>query len=288
MDSKAKILVSIVTYNNSGTIAECLDSVFAASGEADLSVTIFDNASADDTVKLIRQHYPAVEVIESETNIGFGAGQNRILLKNSQPLALVLNPDAAIRKGMIERLLRALDAHEDVAMAGPAVEYEEGWPQISFGSFPGLIADYRQSGFVRANERRDERSIARLQKMLQSSFYPDWISGSCFLAKTDVLKRAGGFDEHFFLYLEDVDLCRRLRALGMKVMVEPAAVCRHWMGASHDDYTEARVHYRRSRLLYENRHGNRIKFLLYKLLKARSINLRFDPGLKWRPEPQGR
>lgn len=284
MESKAKIQVSIVTFNNSNTIENCLDSVFAAAAEAEIYVTICDNASSDNTVDLVRQKFPEVNIIESERNIGFGAGHNIVLRSCSHPLTLLLNPDAEIRKGMIERLVLALDEHPDVALAGPRVEYEEGWPQLSFGPFPDLQADFRQRRLTRNCQRRDLRTIEKLQRMLRSEFYPDWISGSCFVARTETLKRVGGFDERFFLYLEDVDLCRRLRALRMRVMVEPSAVCRHKEGASFNDKSAASAHFRRSRLIYENKHGSRFGFMIYKLLKARGIDLSYDFKLKWNPK----
>lgn len=275
--------VSIVTYNNAGTIADCLESVLSecAVVEAETKVTVVDNSPGGETAEVVAR-FAGVTLVRSGENLGFGRGHNRVLRAWEAGRYLILNPDAVLLPGALGILMKALETDPGTALVGPRVEYEAEWPQLSFGPFPGLFADLRQRAFTRGVQRQDPYAVARLEKMLSTRLYPDWISGSCFLARGEDLRSVDGFEDMFFLYLEDVDLCKRLRARGRRVMVEPAAVCRHIEGHSFDDAAGARPHYRRSRLIYENRHGSRSGFWLYRLLRGRDISdVRFQSGKRW-------
>lgn len=275
-----EIRVSIVTYNNAETILRCVESVQAQSGRFQTRISIVDNDSNDGTVDLVRASHPDVELILSGGNVGFGAGHNLVLRACEEPYSLLINPDARLLDGALERLVAALETHEDVALVGPRMEYEDGRPQLSFGRFPGLVADLRQNRLTRRAKEGSTATVAHLNRLLASSFRPDWISGSCFLSRMSALDAVGHFDERFFLYLEDVDLCHRLLQRGWRVMIEPGAVCRHEEGHSTESQESTRRHFRRSRLLYENKFGSRLAFLLYRILRARDADLDWDDELR--------
>lgn len=274
------IRVSVVTYDSAETIERCIDSVRSQPGGFEIRITIVDNDSRDDTVELIRARYPDIDLILPGRNLGFGAGHNLALHGCSEPCVLLVNPDAWLLDGAIERLVAVLDERRDVALAGPRMEYEDGRPQLSFGRFPGLLADLHQKRLTRSAKAGSAAVVERLNRLLESPFEPDWISGACVLARRSALDSVGNFDERFFLYLEDVDLCRRLREEGWRVRVEPRAVCRHAEGHSSDTPNAVREHYRRSRLLYENKFGSRLGFVLYKLLRARHVDVTWDDRLR--------
>ena len=133
---------------------------------------------------------------------------------------------------------------------------------------------------MRASARRDPRVLARLERRLQRPFEPDWVSASCWLARVDPLRRVGLFDPRFFLYFEDVDLCLRLRRGGWRLAVQPRARCVHRMGHSHADPAVMTAHFRRSRALFENTHGSRLAFELYRWFRLRGRGPGWDPGLR--------
>jgi len=273
-----RIRASIVSYNSAETLRRCIESVLSQRGRFQTSISVVDNDSKDDTVELVRANYRDVELILAGGNIGFGAGHNRILRGCDEPYALLINPDAWLLDGSLERLVAVLEEHEDIALVGPRMEYEDGSPQLSFGRFPGLVADLRQRHSTLDAQAR--RAVARTNRLLESPVHPDWISASCCLSRVDALDAVGYFDERFFLYLEDVDLCRRLRQKGWRVRVEPDATARHLEGHSSDSPESARRQFRRSRLLYENKFGSRLRFLIYKLLRARDAELDWDEDLR--------
>jgi N-acetylglucosaminyl-diphospho-decaprenol L-rhamnosyltransferase len=278
-----ELRVIIVTYNNAETIEGCIADARTAVESTDGRITVVDNASSDETIKLVESAFPDVELIPLQTNIGFGAANNVVLRQTDTPFAFLLNPDTRIAPDAIGILLKTLKQHPRAALAGPRMQYPDGSPQVSFGPFPGLLRDLRQRRLVRSSRERNAKVIRKLERMLAEPFSPDWISGSCFLARMQALREVDFFDSDFFLYLEDADLCRRLKSAGWRVMVQPSAVCMHLEGGSQPDSELMKKHFRRSRLLYANKHNGRLGFLLYKLLRARGSGLRYDRSKCFRP-----
>ncbi len=261
---RPRVRVGIVTFDNVATIGPCLDSLDAAAPELELDVRVLDNGSTDGTADTVASGHPAVTLIRSSENLGFGAGQNRLLLESDAALLLVLNPDTTMRPGSISRLVETLAATEDAAAVGPRIEYPDGSPQPSFDRFPGWLVDLRRQRLVQATARRDATVVRRLDALLdRGPLFVDWISGACMLVDGDRFRRAGGFDERFHLYLEDVDLCRRFVTDGGGIWVEPRAVCMHIEGGSPLGDDERRKAYRRSRAAYERKHGSALVASLY-------------------------
>lgn len=267
------IQVCIVTFNNSRSIASCLSALIASRESLSLRVALFDNGSSDDTVEQIRSGFPEIELTVSRRNLGFGAAHNRMLRDCETPHALLLNPDTVLRGDCVRRLVECLLEHPAAAIAAPRLEYPDGTPQPSFGPFPGWLADYRQRAIVRSVRRRTPRALSRLESRLSRPFEPDWVSGACVLVETAAFHDVCGFDEGFHLYLEDVDLCRRLRQRGRTARVDPRAVCVHEEGGSViDDQSRLRA-YRESRLRYETKHGSRLGAAIYRLLRITLPNV---------------
>ena len=253
---------AIVTHHSESSIAACL-----ASLPRGLEVTVWDNASGDRSAEIVRSRFPWVELIESPRNLGFGAAHNRIWRAHQEELLLLLNPDARLAEGCLERLERRLRA-DGLALVAPRLSYEDGRPQLSYGSFPGLLSDFFKSRRQRAVAAGEPAAVAALERELARQPRPDWVSGACWLVRRESLARLGGFDEDFFLYLEDVDFCRRLRAAGEDLALEARARCIHLEGGSHSSSQAARRHYRRSRALYERKWGSRLGAWLYGRLRA--------------------
>jgi len=277
----AEIAVSIVTFNNEATITRCLESLREQHEIDDEAITVFDNASSDDTCQIIKNSHASVHLVENASNIGFGAAHNQLLQTCSSDFVLLLNPDAWLLPDALSHLYTALSNDDSLALAGPRVEYEDGRAQLSFGAFPGLVADLKQRRLTRRVQAGHAQTLTWLEDRLKNPFSPDWISASCALLRRKHLEEGGFFDENFFLYWEDVDLCRRLSLAGYHIRVEPSARCRHLEGYSQPEAADQRLHFRRSRLIYENKYGSRLGFALYKLLRARSVDLNFDKTLVW-------
>ena len=241
---------------------------------------MLDNASADNSCQIIKEKFPAVNLIESGQNLGFGAGHNKVFNSCSRELLLLLNPDAWLMEGALDILVDELLKDDKVALVAPRMDYANGAPQLSFGKFPSLIADMRQKRMTQDLRIGHPSAQFLMEQRLKSALSPDWVSGACFLARREAMKSVGCFDESYFLYLEDVDLCKRLRQNGWQIILQPLARCRHLEGHSHEASSDSTPHFRRSRLIYLNKFASNMAFRCYKFLRGKDIELDYDPALR--------
>jgi N-acetylglucosaminyl-diphospho-decaprenol L-rhamnosyltransferase len=275
-----EIRVSIVSYNNAETIEKCLASIPAQVEGLAVKISVLDNASTDATVATIKENYPEVDLIESAENLGFGAGHNQIFRQSGEELLLVLNPDAWLMDGAFELLLAEMLSNKDLALVAPRIDYVNGAPQLSFGKLPSFFADLQQKRMTQDLRLGHPSAQFLMERRLRHAIFPAWVSGACFLARRQALEAVDYFDQRFFLYMEDVDLCNRLRMAGWQILLQPAARCRHSEGHSHAESSDSRPHFRRSRLIYLNKYASKIAFMIYKTVRARDIDLEYDPALR--------
>ena len=159
-----------------------------------------------------------------------------------------------------------LDARSGVGVVGPLTRNPDGTVQPSFGSDLTPLSEWRQRSLVLGVRARRPAALREAERRASREHEPDWVSGSCFLARRAALEAVGGFDEGFFLYEEDADLCRRLRGAGWRVLYTPAAEVRHALGRSAAQApARARLEYHRSHLRYYRKHNGP---LLTTLLRA--------------------
>ena len=176
---------------------------------------IVDNASTDDSVAVARRLAPEALLIESTENVGYGPAINTAVRRASGEWLIIGNADLIVPAGGLDALpdvLKALPA--DVALAGPTLLDRDGRPTLSAGFFPTLATLVR--GLVR--QCRDRKYLPRRRHVAGAV---DWVTGACLFARRAPLMQAGGFDQEFFLYYEDVDLAQRLSQAGQRCMYAP-------------------------------------------------------------------
>jgi len=248
------LTVVVVSYNTRADLLHCLSSL-RAHAPAACEIVVVDNASDDGSAAAVRAGFPGVRVLEAGQNLGFSRANNLALRQATTPYALILNSDAEVLGGSVEALLRVIDARPDVGIVGPKTRDTDGTLQVSFGPALGLLREWTQRRLVRAVAKRDAHALERLAELTCREHEPDWVSGSCMLARVEALRKVGYFDERFFLYEEDVDLCVRVRAVGWRVLFTPEAEITHHQGRSVEHVaTRARLEYERSHLLYYRKH----------------------------------
>jgi GT2 family glycosyltransferase len=238
-----------------------------------IEVVVVDNASTDGSADAVRARHPRARVIANPENVGFAGACNQGWRASQAPVVLFLNPDAEPLQGAIEALVRVLDGRPDVGIVGPRTLYSDGAVQISTGPDLSPLAEFRQRRLVRAVRRREAWALEHAERIHGREHEPDWLSGSCILVRRSLLETLGGFDEGFFLYEEDADLCRRARAVRWRVLFTPAAEVRHALGRSMARAPErAALEYQRSHLLYYSRYnGFLAQVLLRKLIAVRGV-----------------
>lgn len=251
----SRLSAVIVTFNSARQIGGCLQALRDAPPQLAHDILIVDNASTDDTVAVLRRDWPDVPVVVNDTNRGFGAATNRGIRETDGDRLLLLNPDARVTAGAIDRLLTVLDTDPAVAIAGPRLIDDAGRSELSHGRHIGPLAELGQKMRVRAYEQEWPLVAGWLERRMQVACFPDWVSGACWVARRDVLEAVGLFDERFFLYTEDVDLCARVRGTGHRVAFVPDAVVRHTRGASRAGVPAAAdAQYRRSHVAFYEKH----------------------------------
>jgi N-acetylglucosaminyl-diphospho-decaprenol L-rhamnosyltransferase len=220
----ARIDVVIVSYNSGDTLRGCVEPLVGLAGVA---VTVVDNGSSDDSLASIADL--PVRAIESGRNGGFGFGCNVGTAAGTAPLVLFLNPDARIAAPDLELLAAVLAAEPDVAIVGPRVVDADGALFHSQRRYQRAGSTWAQALFLHRLflRARWANEIIKQPDAYERPGYPEWVSGACMLARREVLERLGGFDEGFFLYCEDMDLCARARASGYLVRYEPGATVEH-------------------------------------------------------------
>jgi GT2 family glycosyltransferase len=247
--------VVVVAYNSSRDLGACLDGV-AASGDAVGRVVVVDNASQDDSSTLAQEHPSRPTVVRSATNLGFGGGCNLGFAATEAPLVLFLNPDAVPEPGAIALLGEVVGRDVRLGAVGARLVDPRGeTTAAAAGSEPGLRS---AAGHFLLLSRLPlvGRWFPPLQ--LSDAAQParvDWVSGGAMVVRREAFSAVGGFDERYFLYMEDVDLCRRLREAGWRVAYEPGAAVRHAIGGSQPEDQPSRWYRAFHRYIVERRGG---------------------------------
>ncbi len=265
MSAEPRVSIIVVSHNTREDTLRCLASV-EEHAPAGCETLLCDNASSDGTVAAVCRIHPTVRVLELAANEGFGAANNRGLREARARAALLLNSDAQLRGGALLTLLERLDREPQVGIIGPRIVYPDGGAQLSFGPDLTPRAEWRQRRLVRGERRRDPGTLEEIESLTRTECEPGWVSGACLLARRAALLQVGLFDEGYFLYEEDADLCRRVRAAGWRILFDPRAEIVHHVGRSMTQMAErARIEYHRSHLLYYTKHNG---WLLATLLRA--------------------
>jgi N-acetylglucosaminyl-diphospho-decaprenol L-rhamnosyltransferase len=215
----------VVAHDSGPDLQACVESIRREARAAGLhtEVIVVDNASQDGAVAGL----DGVRVVANATNRGYGAAANQGFRAGRADRVLFLNPDATLEPGSLSALMLAV---EDAALAAPRLELHDGSAQESpraFYDVESVLARRTPYGRTASGRRAAERHLPTSQERGDV----DWVTGAAMLLRRDAVGAAGPFDERYFLYFEDVDLCRRLRATGHRVVFEPAATVRHRFGA---------------------------------------------------------
>jgi hypothetical protein len=229
-DTVARLDVVVVSYNSRDRLRKCVAHLASADR---IRVTVVDNASADGSLEAL-EDIAGILAIRLPRNVGFGAGCNEGWRAGASPYVVFLNPDAWIDSESLLLLADTLDQEPRAAIAAPRLVDAEGANGYGLRRFPTLVTTYAQALFLH-RLRPSSRLLNEIvydEEAYATAGSPDWVVGACMAVRRSVLERLGGFDETFFMYCEDMDLCWRARRLGFDVLYVPDARCVHEGGAS--------------------------------------------------------
>ncbi len=248
--------ICIVSWNVRPLLRRCLERLPQATAGLTSEVIVVDNASTDGTPGL-QAEFPLVRWVLNEQNVGFTRANNQALALSRGRYICFLNPDTEPLPGSLTTLVQYLAQHPDVGIVGPQLRYPDGSLQPSRYRFPTVWTALWES--TPLGWRWPHNPWARHYHCADCSpdreHEVDWLNGACLVVRRDVLERVGAFDEGFFMYSEELDLCRRARAAGWRVVYVPQAVVIHHEGKSSEQVVVARhVHFNRSKVRYFRKH----------------------------------
>jgi len=276
--------VIIVNWNVRDLLRRCLESAIGHQPSVVSEIIVVDNASTDGSVEMLRAAFPQVRLVANSTNRGFPAGNNQGLAVAQGRYVLLLNPDTEVLGDALASLVRFMDEHPDVGMVGPQLLNPDGSVQSSRRRFPTLMTAFVESTWL---ERWAPRALLRryfvLDRPNDVTLDVDWITGAAMLARRAVVEQVGGMDEGFFMYSEELDWCRRIKAAGWRVVYHPAAQIVHHEGKSSEQAVPARhINFQRSKIRYFRKyHGPRVATVLRLYLLALYAGQLALEALKW-------
>lgn len=239
------LTIIILNWNAREDLRICLESIFEQKPRYAWEVIVADNASSDRSGEMVEAEFPRAHLMRFPTNLGFCAGNNRAVPQKPGRYVLFLNPDTRVTPCALDGLIEFADAHADAGIVGPKLLNRDGSLQYSCRSFPDLGAGFfRNTPLGRLFPRnRFTRDYLLTDWDHAAVRDVDWVSGAALLIRREALEQTGGFDEGFYMYCEDVDLCYRAHERGWRVLYYPDSVIYHTIGRSTDKVPTRATYY---------------------------------------------
>jgi N-acetylglucosaminyl-diphospho-decaprenol L-rhamnosyltransferase len=283
------IAVVIVNYNTREHLRACLATV---QSERPSEVVVVDNASSDGSVEMMRNEYPWVTLHANRKNLGYGAAANQGVASCTAPYVLLLNADTLLESGGLRKLSAYLDQHLRAAIVGPRLVNSHGAPQRSWFPFPSRYVCHTWTTLPQLDAFCGRSTGGRLIHYLfgfreqELGIGPDmrnrvvpWVLGAAVAVRREAFKAVGGFDESFFMYFEETDLCYRLACAGWQVHFTPTTTIVHVGGVSTTQRRAAMMlQFFESEAHFYQRHYSKLLMLQFRLVLGAVILARITVG----------
>lgn len=271
--------VTICSWNTRGDLETTLRSIEAVRDEASLEVLVVDNSSEDGSQEMVERLFPWVTLHKMNINLGFGKGHNYAMARSTGAVIMPLNSDTVVHEGALRELVNFLRSNPDVGIVGPRLLNPDGTLQYSCRRFPTpAAAIFRNTPLGRLfPNTKFVRDYLMLSWDHEEPRDVDWVSGAAFCMRRDLYDKIGGFDEQFFMYLEDVDICFRTHEAGYRVVYLPSAKITHAIGRSTDQVANQMINqFHNSMKLFYKKH-----YLKNVALPLRPVVLALGSCLLW-------
>lgn len=276
---KPDLSIIIVNWKVRDLLEQCLDSIFKYRGDYNIEVFVIDNNSGDGSAEMVRRSYPQVNLIALDKNIGFGSANNIAIERVKADYIFLLNPDSQISRHFLKDALSYMDAHQEVSMLAPKIYNQDGTVQESIRRTP----DFQSQILVLLKLI----NVFPNNKILKHYLYKDFdyhkeqvveqIKGAAMLIRKSVFEQIGKFDEHFFLWFEEVDLCKRAKDAGVVIKYFPKAYIVHQGGKSFskEDALKKQRYFNKSLIYYFSKHHSFWNVWILRLLIPINLLLTF-------------
>ncbi len=250
------LTIAIVSYNTKALLLDCLRSVLESTDMVRFEIIVVDNDSKDATVPAVQVTYPMVRIIVNQENRGFSKAVNQALAVSRGRYFLMLNSDTRVQPQALDRMLACLDQEPTIGAVGCKQWTEDGCLYQSCFPFPSVQEHLTCAAVFRRCAPTLQNALAAKQAIdCSQSQDVDWINGACLMVCRELMKACGGLDEGYFMYFEDVDLCRAIRHRGYRIRHLAEADIVHLLGRSGEhDRPRLTIVWEFSRIRYVEKH----------------------------------
>jgi len=265
--STSPVSVVIVSWNTRDLLRQCLCSLERARNHLveQLEIVVVDNASSDGTVGMLSSEFADVRCIANASNRGFAAATNQGIAATAGRYVVLVNPDTDFTETALAELLRFADTHPAAGALGPRLIHEDGRLQVSCFRLPTIGREFWRLFHLDRILPLDAYPMQRWS--MQEPRRVEALQGACLLVRRDVLERIGPLDERFYMYTEEIDLCRRIIAAGWVVYWVPRSQVVHYGGQSTRQAARRMfIELYRSKIHYFRKHSGSVGCWLYKVL----------------------
>ncbi len=220
------VSILILNYRQGKATVRCVKNFLDQCTDQSVEILVIDNHSHDESISFIRAQLgknPLVRILETPRNGGFGYGYNFGATHARGKYLLINNPDKLLSQSALRTMLRLIEDDSTVGIVGPALWHTDGTRRLSMRRDPTILSVLSRRSILRFLFPHVLHEYLMLDVQPEVVHSVDWVVGGCFLIAHDLFTELAGFDERYFLFFEDADLCRRVRALGKKVVYLPEA-----------------------------------------------------------------
>lgn len=247
------LTIAIISYNTRGLLLACLKSIQDMTKDVSYELIVVDNASNDGSVTAVQAQFPQARVIANHDNGGYAKACNQAAVIGNGQYVLFLNSDTVMRAGTLSRMVECLDTQHDIGAVSCLQRNESGQVLQSCFPFPSFRDHLRYSPWIPTIVKQMVGSSPERDFTISQDV--EWANGACFMVRKGLFEQMGGFDNRFFMYFEDVDLCRRIHLRGYRVRHIADCEVVHLIGRSSVEHRDQlNVQWELSRIFYVEKH----------------------------------
>jgi len=212
----------VLNYRSPRDTVRCIRSLKKQTVIREMEILLVDNKSDDESIGFFRAQFdndPQVRIIENRQNFGFALGNNLAAINVKGEFLLIMNPDNILPPDALEKMVKVLKSRPDIGIVGPGLIYPDGTLRPSARRFPSMMDLINKRLFPAKWQKNYVYEMNKFAK--EEVVTVDWLVGACLMLRTRLFRDLGGFDERYFLFFEDIDLCRRIKNLGLEVAYLP-------------------------------------------------------------------
>lgn len=260
------ISIILVNYNGAEILPECLYSLEKYINKNNSEIIVVDNNSQDNSIDIIENQFPNIKLMKLPKNVGFGAGNNVGAKIATGEFLFLLNTDTILIENTPQLLSNYLHQNEDVGVVGSRITFKDGSYQLSCGNLPNIIIEFIDKIRYSLDKKWHSIFSTLYDKQYSSVQEVGWVTGASLMIRRDIFEKLGGFDESFFMYFEDKDICKRVHDTGFKVIYYPKTSLIHLLGGSSQSMKKSvNSYYRDSQVYYYQKHLERFQTEILKL-----------------------